>query len=225
MPPNPTSKSDLVKDLKSTYKELGKHYMSVNDYQSVGKYSQTIVYRHFKSWKSAMMEIGLPPVPNDLTGQKFGHLTVLEYTDERLHGQIAYRCLCDCGNEVLVMAGSLRNGATRSCGHLGRGDYIANRKKMHERAKEYFEESKIDGVRPDDYGRDERSDNTSGYTGVWKDKNRWVAELIVRGYKYRAYGFKTAEEAFYEGRLKLEEEHLPKEVFEKMQKKRQQKNG
>lgn len=61
----------------------------------------------------------------DLTGKRFGMLTVLEQTVEIYKGkrQSVCRCLCDCGRETLVPASRLarRDGTepkmpTRSCG-------------------------------------------------------------------------------------------------------------
>ena len=54
----------------------------------------------------------------DLTGQRFGRLTVIKRTDERNHGSVVYECLCDCGNTIKVMSQSLKDGGTRSCGCL-----------------------------------------------------------------------------------------------------------
>lgn len=56
----------------------------------------------------------------DLTGQRFGILTVLEYA-RRKHipcgqAQTLWRCRCDCGSIVEVRAATLKNGDTRSCG-------------------------------------------------------------------------------------------------------------
>lgn len=53
----------------------------------------------------------------DLTGQRFGRLTVLEFvrTSEKGHSLI-WRCKCDCGNVVEVAGNNLRNGHTTSCG-------------------------------------------------------------------------------------------------------------
>lgn len=51
----------------------------------------------------------------DLSGQKFGRLTVIEY----LPGSL-YRCRCECGTEVVTKTYSLKSGATRSCGCLRR---------------------------------------------------------------------------------------------------------
>lgn len=56
----------------------------------------------------------------DLSGQKFGRLTVLERAPNKMlpcgQHQIMWKCKCDCGNEVIVRGASLKNGATKSCG-------------------------------------------------------------------------------------------------------------
>lgn len=50
----------------------------------------------------------------DLTGQRFGRLTVIGFAG-KLKGKIRWRCLCDCGNEVTVSSGHLRPDGTKSC--------------------------------------------------------------------------------------------------------------
>jgi hypothetical protein len=52
----------------------------------------------------------------DLTGQRFGRLTVLSKRAEKRNGGLAYNCLCDCGKQTVVQSGNLRSGTTRSCG-------------------------------------------------------------------------------------------------------------
>lgn len=51
----------------------------------------------------------------DLTGQRFGRLTVLDVA-ERGGGGVRWRCLCDCGNETVGRTGHLRAGSKTSCG-------------------------------------------------------------------------------------------------------------
>ena len=53
---------------------------------------------------------------NDLTGQRFGRLVVIEATRERYGRNIIWRCKCDCGNIAFVRGGSLLSGRTKSCG-------------------------------------------------------------------------------------------------------------
>ena len=54
----------------------------------------------------------------DLTGMRFGRLTVQRRTENNKWGQAQWICLCDCGNETKVDAGSLTKGNTQSCGCL-----------------------------------------------------------------------------------------------------------
>ena len=68
----------------------------------------------------------------DLTGQKYGNLTVIEeaepYRQPSGKKIIMWKCLCDCGKEVVVRACNLRSGHTKSCGCLaGREDIIGKR--------------------------------------------------------------------------------------------------
>ena len=51
----------------------------------------------------------------DLTGQKFGNLTVVKYIGNR-----NWECKCDCGNVTTVKGYNLKNGHTKSCGCLSK---------------------------------------------------------------------------------------------------------
>lgn len=48
-------------------------------------------------------------------GARFGHLTVLEQTEERKNGYVVWRCRCDCGNEYGAVSRELRSGRAVSC--------------------------------------------------------------------------------------------------------------
>lgn len=51
----------------------------------------------------------------DLTGQKFGRLTVISRAENK--GKATrWNCLCDCGNEKIVYRTNLTRGLTTSCG-------------------------------------------------------------------------------------------------------------
>ena len=52
----------------------------------------------------------------DLTGQKFGRLTVLEFAGKTDSGIVQWRCRCDCGKEVFARRNNLVSGNTNSCG-------------------------------------------------------------------------------------------------------------
>lgn len=51
----------------------------------------------------------------DLTGQKFGRLTVVEYCGRVGHSS-SWRCVCECGKETRSSGNGLRNGTAKSCG-------------------------------------------------------------------------------------------------------------
>lgn len=56
----------------------------------------------------------------DLTGQQFGHWTVLKRTANRgVHPM--WLCRCTCGVQRPVPGNNLRSGGSTSCGHLGVG--------------------------------------------------------------------------------------------------------
>lgn len=52
----------------------------------------------------------------DLTGKRFGSLTVLYLCPEKQNEQRVWHCMCDCGKEIDVVGASLRKGITKSCG-------------------------------------------------------------------------------------------------------------
>lgn len=53
---------------------------------------------------------------HDLTGQRFGRLTVSRRVKNNSLNKTRWLCLCDCGNEHVVLTASLLRGNTRSCG-------------------------------------------------------------------------------------------------------------
>lgn len=54
---------------------------------------------------------------NDLTGQKFGMLTVIDRAPNK-GKSVAWNCICDCGKHVIVDSYSLTSSHTKSCGCL-----------------------------------------------------------------------------------------------------------
>lgn len=62
----------------------------------------------------------------DLTGQKFGRLTVISIAERKKGYGVYWLCKCECGNETITSTGHLKSGHTKSCGCL-----------QKERAKEY----------------------------------------------------------------------------------------
>lgn len=57
-------------------------------------------------------------IREDLTGRKFGRLTVTGFHGRNKYGQPIWACKCDCGNTSRVTSSDLRSGKTLSCGCL-----------------------------------------------------------------------------------------------------------
>ena len=57
---------------------------------------------------------------DDLTGRRFGHLTVLARDTATPTGHIRWKCQCDCGNICYPISNNLKSGRVVSCGCIGR---------------------------------------------------------------------------------------------------------
>ena len=102
----------------------------------------------------------------DLTGEKFGRLTVIGFDHSDSKGETYWKCKCDCGNPriAIVRGQSLKHGTTASCGCL--------RHKMTDLTGKKFNRLTVIGFE----GRD------------WQGKARWRCrcdcgnETVVEGY-------------------------------------------
>lgn len=65
----------------------------------------------------------------DLTNHRFGRLVAIENVGTVPGEGCLWRCICDCGNETVVSARTLRSNNTQSCGCLNRDRIIARTKK------------------------------------------------------------------------------------------------
>lgn len=57
-----------------------------------------------------------PPTVTDLTGQRFGNLTVVSFAGQTPRWMSMWLCKCDCGREATVQSGNLKNGHSTTCG-------------------------------------------------------------------------------------------------------------
>ena len=55
-----------------------------------------------------------------LIGERFGRLTVYDFSHINDKGDVFWECICDCGQTVTVCGGSLTSGNTKSCGCYNR---------------------------------------------------------------------------------------------------------
>jgi hypothetical protein len=77
----------------------------------------------------------LPSRVRDLNGKPFGRLTVIAFAGHvqlATQRQAAWLCRCSCGVEKVILAQSLQNGRSNSCGCLQRKG-IGDRRRTHGR--------------------------------------------------------------------------------------------
>lgn len=105
----------------------------------------------------------------DLTGARFGRLTVLGLTDRVASDRSRiWRCRCDRGALVEVPANQLQFGRYKSCG-CGKKDRLRE-------VNGYVDDICLKLVLSDTV----RSDNTSGVKGVYRVRGRWGARIQYR---------------------------------------------
>lgn len=212
---------ELIEDLQLVSKINHDRYITVNHYRKHGKYDNKTVVARFGSWSNALKAANLIHYPDDILGKRFGKLVVINRTDDKKDRYYLWRCKCDCGNTTFINQSLLKRGLMTSCG-CGRGEVMRDRERLRNEILSKYEIDEETGLRYPDFDKKLLKSNTSGYTGVYRKKDKWVCELIVKGEKYRQYGFDTAEEA-YKGRLRLEEEHLPAHFKKRLDERRNEK--
>ena len=123
----------------------------------------------------------------DLTGQRYGHLTVLEPA-ENIGTRTAWRCRCDCGREAVVKTYRLRSGHTKSCGcQNGAGG------PRYALGLTYVDGTCVEMLA----AKTVRRNNTSGVPGVdwWTSKQRWRAMICFKGKRYYLGSYGRFEDA------------------------------
>jgi len=66
----------------------------------------------------------------DLTGQKFGRLTVLERVNNCKYYKPHWLCRCDCNNKIIACGSEIKRGNIKSCGCL-RKEIIIKKSTKH----------------------------------------------------------------------------------------------
>lgn len=145
----------------------------------------------------------------DLTGQKYGRLTVISYNK----ASKKWICECTCGRRTEVKSNNLKSGNTSTCGVCG---YINLAKR-----------NIIDGTRPSQL-KIVRKNNSSGTTGVYynKRKCKWCASVNFKGVYYwlGSYDYiQDAIDARKEAEKKLFDNFL--EWYEEFKKQRKESNN
>lgn len=212
----------LISDLQRVSKLNNEHYTPIKFYILHGNFNHKTVVTRFGGWTNALKKAGLVHYDDSLIGRKFGLLTVVKRTDDKdSGGYYLWECKCECGRTTHANQTDLKRSMRTSCGSvIHQGQVMRDPERWKKEVYSGYEIDKKTGLRYPDFNKKPLKNNTSGYTGVIKKGNKWAAELNVKGVKYRSYGFDTAKDAYYNGRLKLEKEHLPKEFRKNLEEKR-----
>ena len=124
---------------------------------------------------------------NIVPKQTFGRLTALYPVGKKNgKGSMIWHCSCKCGGETDVSQSNLLRHTTQSCGCL----------KKEAGAEAHHTLHFIDGTCIEALKRKQRSDNTSGHTGVYKMKNgRYRTGIGFKGKRYSLGTYDTFAEA------------------------------
>lgn len=153
----------------------------------------------------------------DLTGKRFGRLTVIErdYETQRKKNNkyVYWKCKCNCGNDTSVNSESLRQGKTKSCGCLiiENGRMNTSENLIPANRKVLVEKTNLNRINL----KKTASDNTSGVTGVCFDRSsgKWLAYLNINKKNVLYKHFKNKQDAI-NARKEAEEKYF-KPILEK----------
>lgn len=134
------------------------------------------------------------PVAEDLTGQRFGKLVAVRRIRSQ-NGRTRWECRCDCGNELEVTEDGLLHGNYKSCGCLRQEIWKELPGQLH----------MVDGTCVEMLEkRKHRSDNTSGFRGIYHMNNgKYRATIGFKGKRFYIGTFKNYEDAV-QARLEAE---------------------
>ncbi len=73
----------------------------------------------------------------NLSGKKFGRLTVVKESQSKKNRESTWDCLCDCGKEKTATRNKLMSGKVKSCGCFGKESRASRTSKMTEKRRKY----------------------------------------------------------------------------------------
>jgi len=124
----------------------------------------------------------------DLTGQRFGRLTVVRRVVGEDGKNNCWECRCDCGNICICRQTNLRSGTTKSCGCLQEEIRKENMKK----AIHFVDGTCVERIA----SKKNYSNNKTGCRGVYRrENNTWRASIGFQGKLYSLGSYHTFEEA------------------------------
>ncbi|WP_294581172.1 AP2 domain-containing protein [uncultured Thomasclavelia sp.] len=128
----------------------------------------------------------------DLTGKRFGRLTVIKQNGSHPKEGILWLCKCDCGNTVVVSTQNLNRGGVRSCGCL-RKEMVSKRVKKEKTLKKY----QIEDTNVSMLNSKLSKANKTGHKGVWYNKHldKYEAYITFKKHRYHLGKYKNINDA------------------------------
>lgn len=207
---------EFLKKLESDWKScnvIAEYRRNLNAlYQIVQENGGVLDSRTLQIWKEKQMQKNLAPgtitnrivkinhflrymeldelcFPNggrqNLRGRQFGNLIVLAPTERRSSDRSIYwKCRCSrCGTEKEIPANQLKKGVQVSCG--------CQRAKQLQETNGYIEGTCLKKIFSDKVSRN----NTSGYKGVFRKKDKWAARIQYKKKIYYLGAYDRLEDA------------------------------
>ncbi len=125
----------------------------------------------------------------DLTGMRFGKLTVISFAGQKRGGASLWNCRCDCGNETQQFGTNLRRGLVVSCGCVRR----ESGKRQYKQNIHYVNGTQLELVRSKKIWKT----NKTGVKGVYQEKRtgKYIASITFQGERKILGRFLTLKEA------------------------------
>lgn len=141
-----------------------------------------------------------------LLGKTFGQLTVIERVNT--HGKAAYKCVCVCGQEIIVIGAQLLHGKTKSCGCLRKSIARKNMETIKDKGYEIRKQMSVDGTNILTHSQKVSKNSTTGIKGVSQIKKtgKYRAYLYLKRKQISLGNFDTLREA-QQARLDAEEKY------------------
>ena len=125
---------------------------------------------------------------NNLVGQKFGKLTVIERAGSTKNDNATWLCKCDCGGQTVAMGTSLKRGETISCGCFNT---------IPVARKALYEDMTVDGISIPLVTKKVRNDSQTGIKGITervrKGRTRYEVYVYDPATKKRRYVGSSAD--------------------------------
>lgn len=147
----------------------------------------------------------------DLTGKRFGKLTILSKTDERSSNcSVLWKCKCDCGNLKFIATSSLKSGNIRSCGCIAKENM---KKQQVYSINDCYIGTRLRNIQSNAISKN----NTSGINGVaWdKSRNKWISSIKIKRKQIFLGRYKDINDAI-KARQEAEEKYF-KPIIEEYQ--------